>query len=124
MPCTAKKFEVGRDDMCAAGEGIPDMDISITTRELARMIQRAGIVFNELPDEDFDPALGESTGAAVIFGATGGVMEAALRTAVELVTGEVAPEVDYTEVRGTQGIKEATYELGGMKLNVCGVRPF
>ena len=119
MPCTAKKFEVGRDDMCAAGEGIPDMDISITTRELARMIQRAGIVFNELPDEDFDPALGESTGAAVIFGATGGVMEAALRTAVELVTGEVAPEVDYTEVRGTQGIKEATYELGGMKLNVC-----
>ena len=119
MPCTAKKFEVGRDDMCAAGEGIPDMDISITTRELARMIQRAGIVFNELPEEDFDPALGESTGAAVIFGATGGVMEAALRTAVELVTGEVAPEVDYTEVRGTQGIKEATYELGGMKLNVC-----
>lgn len=119
MPCTAKKFEVGRDDMCAAGEGIPDMDISITTRELARMIQRAGIVFNELPDEDFDPALGESTGAAVIFGATGGVMEAALRTAVELVTGEVAPEVDYTEVRGTQGIKEATYEVGGMKLNVC-----
>ena len=105
--------------MCAAGEGIPDMDISITTRELARMIQRAGIVFNELPDEDFDPALGESTGAAVIFGATGGVMEAALRTAVELVTGEVAPEVDYTEVRGTQGIKEATYEVGGMKLNVC-----
>ena len=95
------------------------MDISITTRELARMIQRAGIVFNELPDEDFDPALGESTGAAVIFGATGGVMEAALRTAVELVTGEVAPEVDYTEVRGTQGIKEATYEVGGIKLNVC-----
>ncbi len=76
-------------------------------------------MFNELPDEDFDPALGESTGAAVIFGATGGVMEAALRTAVELVTGEVAPEVDYTEVRGTQGIKEATYEVGGMKLNVC-----
>ena len=119
MPCTAKKFEVGRDDMCAAGEGIPDMDISINTPELVRMIKRAGIVFNELPDEDFDPALGESTGAAVIFGATGGVMEAALRTAVELVTGEVAPEVDYTEVRGTQGIKEATYEVGGMKLNVC-----
>ena len=119
MPCTAKKFEVGRDDMCAAGEGIPDMDISITTRELARMIQRAGLVFNELPEEEFDPALGESTGASVIFGATGGVMEAALRTAVELVTGEVAPAVDYAEVRGTQGIKEATYEVGGMKLNVC-----
>ena len=119
MPCTAKKFEVGRDDMCAAGEGIPDMDISITTRELARMIQRAGLVFNELPEEEFDPALGERTGASVIFGATGGVMEAALRTAVELVTGEVAPAVDYAEVRGTQGIKEATYEVGGMKLNVC-----
>ena len=95
MPCTAKKFEVGRDNMSAAGEGMPDMDISITTRELARMIERAGIRFADLPDEDFDPALGESTGASVIFGATGGVMEAALRTAVELVTGESAPSVDY-----------------------------
>ena len=119
MPCTAKKFEIGRDDMSAAGDGIPDVDISITTRELARMIQRAGIQFQQLPDEDFDPALGESTGASVIFGATGGVMEAALRTAVELVTGESAPAVDYSEVRGTAGIKEATYEVGGLKLNVC-----
>ena len=119
MPCTAKKFEVGRDDMSAAGEGMPDMDISITTRELARMIERAGLRFVDLPDEDFDPALGESTGASVIFGATGGVMEAALRTAVELVTGESAPSVDYHDVRGTAGIKEATYEVGGLKLNVC-----
>jgi NADP-reducing hydrogenase subunit HndD len=119
MPCTAKKFEVGREDMFAAGEEIADVDISITTRELGRMIERAGIRFTELPDEAFDPALGESTGAAVIFGATGGVMEAALRTAVELVTGESAPEVDYTDVRGTDGIKEATYEVGGMKVRVC-----
>ena len=119
MPCTAKKFEVGRDNMSAAGEGMPDMDISITTRELARMIERAGIRFTDLPDEDFDPALGESTGASVIFGATGGVMEAALRTAVELVTGESAPSVVYHDVRGTAGIKEATYEVGGLKLNVC-----
>lgn len=119
MPCTAKKFEIGRDDMSAAGDGIPDVDISITTRELGRMIQRAGIQFQTLPDEEFDPALGESTGASVIFGATGGVMEAALRTAVELVTGESAPAVDYAEVRGTAGIKEATYEVGGLKLNVC-----
>ena len=119
MPCTAKKFEIGRDDMSAAGDGIPDVDISITTRELGRMIQRAGIQFQALPDEEFDPALGESTGASVIFGATGGVMEAALRTAGELVTGESAPAVDYAEVRGTAGIKEATYEVGGLKLNVC-----
>ncbi len=119
MPCTAKKFEIGRDDMSAAGDGIPDVDISITTRELGRMIQRAGIQFQALPDEEFDPALGESTGASVIFGATGGVMEAALRTAVELVAGESAPAVDYAEVRGTAGIKEATYEVGGLKLNVC-----
>ena len=119
MPCTAKKFEIGRQDQSAAGDGIPDVDISITTRELARMIQRAGLRFDQLPDEDFDPALGESTGASVIFGATGGVMEAALRTAVELVTGESAPAVDYEAVRGTQGIKEAAYQVGGLTLNVC-----
>ena len=100
MPCTAKKFEIGRDDMSAAGDNIPDVDISITTRELGRMIERAGIKFTELPDEDFDPALGESTGAATIFGATGGVMEAALRTAVELVTGETLEKVEFHDVRG------------------------
>ena len=119
MPCTAKKFEIGREDQSAAGEDIPDVDISITTRELGRMIERAGIRFAELPDEDFDPALGESTGASTIFGATGGVMEAALRTAVELVTGESVGAVDYHDVRGTKGIKEAIYEVGGLHLNVC-----
>ncbi|MEG2842584.1 MAG: NADH-dependent [FeFe] hydrogenase, group A6, partial [Ruthenibacterium sp.] len=119
MPCTAKKFEIGRDDMSAAGKGIPDVDISITTRELSRMIERAGIRFTELPDEKFDPALGESTGASVIFGATGGVMEAALRTAVEVVSGKPLEKVEFTEVRGTSGIKEATYTIGDLKLNVC-----
>lgn len=119
MPCTAKKFEITRDDMSAAGDGIKDVDISITTRELARMIERAGIKFTQLPDEKFDDMLGESTGAAVIFGATGGVMEAALRTAVELVTGADSPAVDFNEVRGTDGIKEATYKVGGLELNVC-----
>lgn len=119
MPCTAKKFEIGRDDMFAAGEGIADVDISITTRELSRMIDRAGIKFTELEDEEFDPMLGESTGASVIFGATGGVMEAALRTAVELVTGTESDAIEFMDVRGTNGIKEATYEVGGLKLNVC-----
>ena len=119
MPCTAKKFEIGRDDMSAAGDNIPDVDISITTRELGRMIERAGIKFTELPDEDFDPALGESTGAATIFGATGGVMEAALRTAVELVTGETLEKVEFHDVRGTDGVKEASYDVGGLHLNVC-----
>ena len=83
------------------------------------MIERAGIKFTELPDEDFDPALGESTGAATIFGATGGVMEAALRTAVELVTGETLEKVEFHDVRGTDGIKEASYDVGGLHLNVC-----
>ena len=117
MPCTAKKFEIGREDEDA--NGMPDVDISITTRELGRMIERAGIKFTELPDEDFDPALGESTGAATIFGATGGVMEAALRTAVELVTGETLEKVEFHDVRGTDGIKEASYDVGGLHLNVC-----
>ena len=86
MPCTAKKFEAGRDDQAAAG--VPDTDVAITTRELARMIKRAGLKFAELPDEEFDNPLGESSGAGAIFGATGGVMEAALRTAVETLTGK------------------------------------
>ena len=117
MPCTAKKFEIGREDEDA--NGMPDVDISITTRELARMIQRAGIKFTDLPDEEFDAPLGEDTGAAVIFGATGGVMEAALRTAVELVTGETLEKVEFHDVRGTDGIKEASYDVGGLHLNVC-----
>lgn len=117
MPCTAKKFEIGRDDQNAAG--VPDVDISITTRELARMIERVGLNFLALPDEEFDDPLGRSTGAAVIFGATGGVMEAALRTAVEFLTGEELPSPDFTEVRGTKGIKEATYHVAGMDIKVA-----
>lgn len=118
MPCTAKKFEIGRDDQSAAG--VPDVDISITTRELARLIKRLGITFTSLPDEDFDSPLGSGTGAAVIFGATGGVMEAALRTAVWKLTGEKdGSPIEFKEVRGTEGIKEATYEVAGMKVNVA-----
>ncbi len=119
MPCTAKKFEVAREDQCAAGEGIPDVDVAITTRELSRMISRAGINFTSLPDEDFDPAFGEASGAAHIFGATGGVMEAALRTVSELVTGEALERPDFHEVRGTRGIKEAEYNLAGTKIKVA-----
>ena len=115
MPCTAKKFEIGRDDQNAAG--VPDVDYSLTTRELGRMIERAGINFLGLEDEKFDDPLGISTGAGVIFGATGGVMEAALRTAVYTLTGETV--TDLPEVRGTAGIKEATYNVAGMDVKVA-----
>lgn len=117
MPCTAKKFEVGREDQSAAG--VPDVDIALTTRELARMIDRAGIKFPYLPDEEFDSPMGEDTGAAVIFGATGGVMEAALRTAADWLTGQDNGAVDFHEVRGTAGLKEATYNLGGLEVKVA-----
>ena len=117
MPCTAKKFEIGRPDQSAAG--VPDVDIAITTRELARMIKRVGLDFVNLPEEGFDDPLGESTGAAVIFGATGGVMEAALRTAVETLTGEELASLDFTDVRGTQGIKEASYNVAGLEVKVA-----
>ncbi|MBQ5591732.1 MAG: iron hydrogenase small subunit [Clostridia bacterium] len=117
MPCTAKKFEIGRDDQNAAG--LADVDFSITTRELARMIKGAGINFNILPDEAFDSPLGEGSGAAVIFGATGGVMEAALRTAVEKITGKTLDNVDFTEVRGMEGVKEATYAVGDLEVKVA-----
>ncbi|MBE5961022.1 MAG: ferredoxin [Lachnospiraceae bacterium] len=120
MPCTAKKFEIGRKDEDAAGEGIPDVDISITVRELARLIKQAGIDFNSLPDEEFDEPLGLSTGAAVIFGTTGGVMEAALRTAVYKLTGENKDSpIDFKEVRGYDGIKEATYEIAGKTISIA-----
>ena len=119
MPCTAKKFEVGRDDQCAAGEGIHDVDVALTTRELARMIDRANIDFTRLPDEEFDSPLGLSTGASTIFGVTGGVMEAALRTAAEWVTGEELKEVEFADVRGPQGVKKATYKLGDLELKVA-----
>ena len=117
MPCTAKKFEIQREDQDAGG--VPDVDISITTRELARLIRKVGINFRSLPDEGFDDPLGESTGAGVIFGATGGVMEAALRTAVEELTGETLEKVEFTEVRGTEGIKEAVYNVAGMDVKVA-----
>lgn len=117
MPCTAKKFEIGRDDQSAAG--VPDVDIAITTRELSRMIMRAGINFAYLPDEDFDSPLGEDTGAAVIFGATGGVMEAALRTANDWLTGKDNTDIDFTAVRGTQGLKQATVNINGSDIKVA-----
>ena len=117
MPCTAKKFETKRENQSASG--YPDGPYSLTTRELGRMIESAGIFFKHLPDEEFDNPLGDSTGAAVIFGATGGVMEAALRTAVEKLSGEELKSLDFTEVRGTEGIKEASYTVNGMEVKVC-----
>ena len=117
MPCTAKKAEAKRPELSA--NGVPDVDEVITTRELARMIRAAGIDFANLPDEDFDSLLGESTGAGVIFGATGGVMEAALRFAYEVVTGKELEKVEFHEVRGLKGVKEATIDLDGTPLNVA-----
>lgn len=117
MPCTAKKFEIGRDDQDAAG--VPDTDVAITTRELSRMIDRAGIKFTSLPDEEFDSPLGEDTGAAIIFGATGGVMEAALRTANDWLTGKDNTEIDFVACRGTMGLKEATVQINGSPVKVA-----
>ena len=119
MPCTAKKFEIGRPDQSAAG--VPDVDIAITTRELARMIKKQGIDFLNLPDEKFDDPLGRSTGAAVIFGATGGVMEAALRTAYFALTNTEleGDAINFKQVRGTDGIKEATINVNGMDINIA-----
>ena len=117
MPCTAKKFEVGREEMNENGHR--DVDVSITTRELARMIERAGIKWHFLPDEEFDDPMGTDTGAAVIFGATGGVMEAALRTANDWLTGTSNDNVEFHEVRGTKGLKEATYTINGLEIKVA-----
>ncbi len=117
MPCTAKKFEIHRDGQAASG--YPDTDVSLTTRELAKMIKRAGLNFAELPDEEFDAPLGIGSGAGTIFGATGGVMEAALRTAVETITGKTAETVEFTDVRGTEGVKEAEYDINGLKVKVA-----
>ena len=117
MPCTAKKFEMHRDDQ--NGAGVPDVDISITNRELARMIKKVGIQLEAMPAEEFDQPLGLGTGAGVIFGATGGVMEAALRTAVEKLTGKELAELDFTEVRGLNGIREASYDVNGMSIKVA-----
>ena len=117
MPCTAKKFEIGREDQSASG--YPDVDIALTTRELGKMIERAGIKFTALPDEEFDSPLGEDTGAAVIFGATGGVMEAALRTANDWLTGKDNLDIDFHAVRGTEAIKEATVNINGLDIKVA-----
>ncbi len=119
MPCTAKKFEKGRPHQSAAGEGIPDIDIAITTRELAKLIKRQGIMFNELPESEFDAPLGIASGAGLLFGATGGVMEAALRTLAEVVENKELKDVNFTAVRGTQGIKEATVVLAGKEIKVA-----
>ena len=117
MPCLAKKYECGREEFKVNGN--PDVDYSISTRELARLIKRANINFAQLPDSDFDSPLGESTGAAAIFGVTGGVMEAALRTVYEVYTGKTLPHIDFENVRGFDGIREATIDLNGFELKVC-----
>ena len=117
MPCTAKKYEAKRPELSV--NGLADVDVVITTRELARMIKEAGIDFAALKDEEFDSLLGESTGAAVIFGTTGGVMEAALRTAYEVVTGKALEKVEFEAVRGVEGVKEASIQVGDVTLNVA-----
>ena len=117
MPCTAKKYEAAREEL--SHNGLPDVDAVLTVREFAKMVKTAGIDFAELEDEDFDRLLGESTGAGVIFGATGGVMEAALRSVYEKVTGQELKNVDFTAVRGFEGIKEAEIDLNGTKIKVA-----
>lgn len=116
-PCTAKKFEIARPEF--GRDGYRDVDANLTTRELARMIRQAGLDFVHLPEEEFDDMLGESTGAGVIFGVTGGVMEAALRTVVDVLTGEDMPRLEYADVRGLEGIKEATVNVNGTDINVA-----
>lgn len=118
MPCTAKKYEKERPEH--QKDGIKDVDVVLTTRELAKLIKRSGINFNMLPDEEFDQdIMGEYTGAGVIFGATGGVMEAALRTAHYVLTGEEHAGVKFEEVRGMEGLKEATFTMAGKELKVA-----
>lgn len=117
MPCTAKKFEIARPEF--GRDGYRDVDANLTTRELARMIRQAGLDFAHLPEEEFDDMLGESSGAGVIFGVTGGVMEAALRTVVDVLTGEDMPRLEYADVRGLEGIKEATVSVNGTDINVA-----
>lgn len=118
MPCTAKKYECKREEMSSTSAG-PDVDAVITTVELANMIKEAGIKYTNLPDGQFDDPMGEATGAAVIFGASGGVMEAALRTVAEIVENKSLDKIDYTEVRATEGVKEAEIEIAGSKIKVA-----
>ncbi len=117
MPCTAKKFEAQRDEMNT--NGVRDVDVVLTTRELAKMIKMTGIDFEVLQEKEFDSPFGIGTGAAVIFGATGGVMEAALRTVYEVVVGEPMPSIDFEPARGLQGIKEADVDLNGTVVKVA-----
>lgn len=117
MPCTAKKFEAQRPEL--SGTDYADVDAVLTTRELARMIKEAGLDFTSLPDGQFDDPMGEASGAGVIFGATGGVMEAALRTVAEILEGKSIDRIEYEAVRGVEGIKEATVEAGGVKIKAA-----
>lgn len=118
MPCTSKKYEISRsDEMFASGH--QDIDIVLSTRELARMIKQAGIDFLSLPEEESDTILGEYAGAGVIFGATGGVMEAALRTASYFITGKELGKVDFENVRGLKGVKETEIEINGKKIKIA-----
>ena len=117
IPCTAKKFEVGRPGQSAAG--VPDVDVAVTTREVGRMIAKAGIDFRSLEDEAFDDPFAFGSGAGAIFGATGGVMEAALRTAAEVIENKPLEKLEFNEVRGVEGVKTASYKLGDITLNVA-----
>ncbi|MCL2813943.1 MAG: [FeFe] hydrogenase, group A, partial [Oscillospiraceae bacterium] len=119
IPCTAKKFELTREGQAAGGEEARDVDVAITTRELGRMITRAGIDFHSLPDEEFDSPIATGSGAGLIFGTTGGVMEAALRTAAETILKKPLEKIDFDEVRGIEGIKKASYKLGGLEIKVA-----
>ena len=116
MPCLAKKYECARDEFKV--DGNPDVDYSISTRELARLIKLANIDFTALEDAPFDSPLGESTGAAVIFGTTGGVIEAAVRTAYEVITKKPLPKIEFEELRGLEGVRSATIDVDGLKLNI------
>jgi NADP-reducing hydrogenase subunit HndD len=116
MPCLAKKYECSRDEFKVNGD--PDVNYSISTRELAQLIKLANITFDELPDEEFDNPLGESTGAGVIFGTTGGVIEAACRTAYEIHTGKTLEKVDFEQLRGMEGVRSATVDFDGLELKI------
>ena len=116
MPCVAKKYESSRDEFAVNGN--PDVDYALTTRELAQLINLANIDFKSLPNEEFDQPLGESTGAAVIFGTTGGVIEAAVRTAYEVQTGKTLNRLDFEELRGMEGLRKATIDFDGTPINI------
>ena len=117
MPCIAKKYECTREEMEV--DGLRDVDAVITTRELSRMIKQGNIEFNKLEDSEFDDPMGEATGAGAIFGTTGGVMEAALRTASDILEGKNLEKVEYEEVRGKEGIKKATLTIAGKDVNIA-----